>query len=157
MLFTKRAEYGVFVLLDLAHLGRGCTALTREVAERRCLPAKFVPQVVAALRAQGWIRATPGPGGGIGLCVDPETITVGDVVRAMESAAAVRECVGPPGPAGCPTASVCVLRPVWNRVQEAVEATLAGTTLADLVRAELALADETDGGGVGANLSGHRL
>lgn len=147
MLFTSRSEYAVFVLLDLAHLGRGVTALTREVAERRCLSPKFLSQIVSTLRAKGWIDTEPGPRGGISLRVDPRSVSVGDVVRATVDSHAVRDCVAPGGVAGCPTAPVCVLRPLWSRVQAAVDTVLAETTLADLLEAEEALAEKDPPGG----------
>ena len=47
----------------------------------------------------GLVATLRGRGGGVHLTRDPSTITVGDVMRAMEDDFAVVECLGPPGTA----------------------------------------------------------
>ena len=69
---------------------------------RRWLPTDFLPlaalvigigvQVVNDLARQGLLETTRGRGGGLRLLAEPETIRIGDVVRATETDFRLVEC-----------------------------------------------------------------
>jgi Rrf2 family transcriptional regulator, nitric oxide-sensitive transcriptional repressor len=78
----------------------------------------------------GLVTTLRGRGGGVQLTRDPSTITVGDVMRAMEDDFAVVECLGPAR--YCQVAGVCGARSVFARALGAYFTVLDGATLDDI-------------------------
>jgi Rrf2 family protein len=134
--FSKRGEYGVRLMVELArHHGSGPVSLA-EVAEHDSLPRPYLEQLVVSLRDAGLVASTRGARGGYELTRSPEEIRMGVVVRALEGPLAPMICASEDNVhAGmCDRAGFCTVNVLWVRVREAVAATLDSMTLADLVR-----------------------
>jgi Rrf2 family nitric oxide-sensitive transcriptional repressor len=87
-------------------------------------------KVVARMSEAGLVATVRGRGGGVQLARDPSTITVGDVMRAMEDDFAVVECLGPAR--YCQVAGVCGARSVFARALSAYFGVLDGATLEEI-------------------------
>jgi len=131
---TRRADYAVRTMMDVAGLGEGATALTREVASRQLLPAAFLAKIVRSLTQAGLLRAYRGSGGGITLSRPPEEITLLQVVEAVDGPISVKSCVL--WPEECYRAGGCAVHGVWCEVQRLLVQHLSGTTVASLVERE---------------------
>lgn len=105
-----------------------------EVARRRRIPRQSLEQVFAVLRRAGIVRSRRGAGGGYRFARPPHGVTVLDVVTALEGVPSPAPAAEPPaGSTDIDAADV-----VWAQAAQAVEAVLAGTTIADLVEREQA-------------------
>ncbi|MCP4307540.1 MAG: Rrf2 family transcriptional regulator [bacterium] len=71
-----------------------------QLAEIIGATAPFVSQVVHPLVQRGWLDSKPGPSGGYGLAVDPQTITILDVIELIEGPIDNGVCVLVGGPCG---------------------------------------------------------
>ena len=80
-MITSKVEYLIRILVDLAKSDRDKFALSREVAERQGIPPKYLPQLMSILSKKGWVNSARGAKGGVRLAVDPETVTVKDVIE----------------------------------------------------------------------------
>jgi Rrf2 family protein len=150
MMFSTKAEYGIRVL---AHLARaavsngddGVAAATpislAAIAEAEGLPLAYLEHLAARLRRAELVESRRGARGGYSLARPAESITMAEVVQALEGEIAPIECItegsdgvlvcardGEPGHDPCPT------KLLWTRVQGAIVRTLRDMTLADLVR-----------------------
>lgn len=77
------ADYALRTVLCLAKReGRSISA--RELAVRTGVPGSFQPKVLQALRRARIVRANRGLGGGFVLVRPPETLSVQDVIRAVD-------------------------------------------------------------------------
>ncbi len=132
MKLSTRGRYATRALLDLALHGGGTPVSLREVAKRQGISAKYLDQILSQLRHAGYIRASRGSRGGFQLTADPESLTLLDIVTAVEGQTAIVDCVL--DPARCERAPDCVTREVWQEATQAVERVLRGITLADLMR-----------------------
>ncbi|MBO8126031.1 MAG: Rrf2 family transcriptional regulator [Firmicutes bacterium] len=132
---TKKAEYAISILLELAQSKDKEFIPSREVGERQGVPANLIPQLVAILSKQGWIEAIRGPRGGIRLAVDPGTISLVSVIEAVEGPITVSRCLVQQGKS-CPNQTGCPLRNVWARAQQKVVEVLGDTSIQDLVVAQ---------------------
>ena len=93
MRLSRRSEYGLRALVDLIrHDGEGPIPLAT-LAERNRLPAKFLEQIMATLKHAGIVRTTLGAHGGYAISVDPETVSLGRVIRLLDGALAPLACV----------------------------------------------------------------
>ncbi len=64
-MITKKAEYAIIALVDLASLEDEKSTTTKKIVERQNIPANLIVQVLALLHKAGWTRSTRGAGGGI--------------------------------------------------------------------------------------------
>jgi Rrf2 family nitric oxide-sensitive transcriptional repressor len=100
------------------------------MAEAHRISRNHLDKVVNRLAAAGLVETARGRGGGVRLTRDPETITVGQVMRAMETDFAVVECLGPAR--YCRVAGVCGARNVFARALDAYFAVLDEANLDDI-------------------------
>ena len=131
-MITKKAEYAIIALADLAMLQPGQKTTTREIVERRKLPPNLVAQLLATIRRTGWIKSTRGAGGGVLLCTDPGQITLRDVIELIDGPVKITRCLLQSMP--CGNRSSCPLRDVWQKAQSEMLQVLENTTIQELAR-----------------------
>ena len=56
----------------------------KDIAQRQGISKKYLEQIVSALSRAGLVRSQRGTRGGYRLAKDPEEITSGDILRALE-------------------------------------------------------------------------
>ncbi|MFC4948791.1 RrF2 family transcriptional regulator [Pseudonocardia sp. GCM10023141] len=129
MRHTQHADFALRVLLYLrvAPERRGSIA---HIAEAHRVSHHHLNKVVRRMGAAGLVETVRGRGGGIQLVRDPSTITVGEIMRAMEDDFAVVECLGPAR--FCQVAGVCGARNVFSHALDAYFAVLDHATLEDV-------------------------
>lgn len=136
---TRRGDYVVRAAIALAEAwdGDGRYLKMREIAENMSLPLGYTPQLLAILAEAGLTEARAGPSGGHRLRRPPDTITVLEVVEAAEGPLSSRRCAIRGGP--CRWDDVCALHPTVVKAAEAIRATLAATTLAEVASVDRTL------------------
>jgi Rrf2 family protein len=137
MRLSKRGEYGLRAMIALAATdpdGEVATIQIREIAEREQMPAKFLEQILLALRNAGLLHSKMGVGGGYHLAKSPAEISLGQIVRVLDGPLAPVKCVSQMAyePCGCPDEETCGLRLVMSDVRNAIADVLDKTTLADV-------------------------
>lgn len=136
MKLSTRGRYGARFMLDLAmHYGQGLVLL-RELAKRQGLSAKYLDQLVGALRGAGLVKTKRGVSGGFQLAKLPDQIRLLEVVEAVEGPLHLVQCVA--HPKGCPRSEKCVTIEVWEEAARAMREVLSRITLADLVERQRA-------------------
>jgi Rrf2 family protein len=136
MKLSKRGEYGLRALQDLAlRYGEGPVKST-DLAERNNIPPKFLEQIMLMLKRAQVVRSRKGPQGGYYLARPPEEISLAEVVRQLDGPLAPISCVSEIAyePCGCPDMEACGLRRVMQEVRDTVAQIMERTTLADLIR-----------------------
>jgi Rrf2 family transcriptional regulator, cysteine metabolism repressor len=115
------------------HHGRGPASLA-EIAAEEDLPRAYLEQLVINLREAGLVTSTRGAHGGYELARPPESITMAEVLRALEGPVAPMLCASEdPAHVGCDRSARCTVNVLWVRVRDAVTGALDSMTLADLV------------------------
>ncbi len=129
---TKRGDYAVRAMLALTRgVGNGLIS-ARRISDAMDIPVRFLPQVLADLQRAGLIEAAPGRTGGYRLTRDPASVSLLDVIEAVEGDSRRQSCVLRGGPCGAD--GFCDVHGVFFRGQEALRGTFAGASLADLAR-----------------------
>lgn len=130
MRLTREADYAVRVMVDLAaHPGDGPVRRAL-IQARQDVPSAYLAKIVQTLARAGLVRTLPGSRGGVALAAAPETVTLLQVVEAVEGPIALNRCVVAPG--ACPRDRFCSVHPVWLRVQALVRRELGSVTIAAL-------------------------
>src|SRR3954447_24177516 len=95
MMFSTKAEYGVRIMAHLAsHDGNGPVSLSA-IAEAEGLPLAYLEHLVQRLRRAELVESRRGAHGGYTLARPAETITMAEVVEALEGDIAPIECISP--------------------------------------------------------------
>jgi Rrf2 family protein len=127
---TRRADYAVRAMLVLASDPERLSATT--IAARMAIPPRFLPHVMRDLVSAGLVAATPGRNGGYRPARDPTTVTVLEVIEAIEGDGRRRVCVLRNAP--CGRDGLCAIHGVFSAAQDALLDELARATIADVVR-----------------------
>lgn len=139
MRLSKRGEYGLRAMIALATPepnGESPVIQIREIAQREQIPAKFLEQILLALKNAGLLHSKMGVGGGYHLARAPKDISLGQIVRVLDGPLAPVKCVSQMAyePCGCPDEETCGLRLVMGDVRNAIADLLDGTSLADVAK-----------------------
>ena len=131
MLFPTVFRYGVRAVVQLAATHSDRAVSVRDIGEKQAISAKYLEQILRALKARGLVQAVCGKQGGYILSRPPDTITLKDLYESVIGVLAPAHCV--PRPDSCPLHDVC---PVWDtfiEVEDAIETVLGRTTVQDLL------------------------
>ena len=131
MKLSTRTRYGVRAILELAeNAGKGPLQL-RVIAGRQDISAKYLEQLMAVLKAAGFVRSVRGAKGGYILAKPPDKIRLNEVFHCLEGTVTTAECVE--DEKYCLRAAGCAARIIWTRVHRAIEEVLEAITLQDLI------------------------
>jgi Rrf2 family protein len=88
---SKRTEYGLRAVVQLARFWPQHFVQAKDLAAQEGLPNKFLEAILLALRRGGFLESKVGSGGGYRLSRAPREISVGDVVRRLEGRLTIKE------------------------------------------------------------------
>jgi Rrf2 family transcriptional regulator, iron-sulfur cluster assembly transcription factor len=125
---TRRADLATRALLDL--LAQGKRTKSAALAGRLGTTPGFLSQVMAPLVARGWVQSEPGPAGGYTPLLDPQRVSVLEIIEAVEGPTESGRCVMEDRP--CAGGGPCALHRPWSEARAQLLGELAGTTLASL-------------------------
>ncbi len=134
---SEGVEWALHSCLNLTWLPAGQAVPAAKLAAFYELPAAYLNKQLQALARAGIVQSTSGPKGGFRLARSPETITLLDIVVAIEGADEAFRCeeLLKQGPGADPTVDyrqACLLSRAMRRADLAWRRELAAQTLADL-------------------------
>ena len=129
---STKGQYGVRAMYEIARgYGRGPITI-KEISERQDVSVAYLEQILNTLRKAGIITSVKGPGGGYILARDPDSISIGAILRELEGPVAITSCLDPKE--GCMRVEGCVTHLLWKSLGENIEAFLDKMTLQDLLK-----------------------
>jgi len=125
MRISAKAEYACLAVLALAHQKPDDPPIRiREISESHGIPERYLVQILLQLKGAGLVASTRGASGGYRLARPASTISLGEVLTAIDGPeAASRESLKP---------AARVLATVWEDVRAAERAVLDSTSIAQL-------------------------
>lgn len=138
MKFTKKTDYALRTMQFLARQhyngdGSPVPVPVGVISEQSHLSMRFLQGIVSRLSKAKLLRTSPGVKGGITLARDPETITILDIIEAVEGRINLMGCLEHPD--HCGDSRQCSIMGVMQSAQSALVAALANTNLKLMVRA----------------------
>ncbi|MEV6809903.1 Rrf2 family transcriptional regulator [Streptomyces sp. NPDC051132] len=130
MRISARADYAVRAVLELAVRQGNGPVKAEEIAAAQDIPHKFLEGILGDLRRAGIVDSRRGGGGGYRLARPAPSVTVADVIRAVDGPIVSVRGERPTGLAYTGTARP--LLPLWIALRANVRRILEGVTLADL-------------------------
>lgn len=131
---SKLTDYAVVVL---TRLSEGCTTVggavqtSPAISQMTGVPEPTVAKVLKALGTSGLVLSQRGARGGYRLSRPLETITVADVIVAVDGPIALTACVDG-GTGGCDVCSTCAVKGRWDLVNDSIRQALGAISLADM-------------------------
>jgi Rrf2 family protein len=135
-MLSKKAKYGLKALTLLAkEYGHGPVLIT-DLAQKEGIPKKFLELILLNLKHHGILQSKKGKGGGYFLGRPPDSVTMGEVIRALDGPLAPLPCVSQTAYQRCEECTdelTCGIRMVMKEVRDQTAKILDGTSLADLL------------------------
>lgn len=128
MKLRLQTDYALRSMIFLAHVGRKAKA--EEIANTFDISKDHLVKVLQQLSRHGFVETHAGRNGGVTLSKAPDTITVREVIAAMEGRHGVLECVS--DPTVCPMEPGCGLRKLLMVAEDAFYEALGDITIAKL-------------------------
>jgi Rrf2 family protein len=127
MQITRTADYGVRVMTHLAMLPPGSRMTVADLAHESNASVAFTGKILQRLVGARLVVSHRGYEGGFELGRLPDTITLLDIVTALEGPLCLNQCL--PGGPGCERSTWCGAHDVWANAQAALAAALSAETL----------------------------
>ena len=127
-------DYAVRMTLYLAQ--QGGVAAAAEIGRAMAIPSKYVKTVAKPLCDAGLLRAVRGAGGGFGLNLPPEKITMHAIVNVMEGTTRINRCLEQDGYCSRGGVPDCPVHQFYARIQRYLDRVFAETTIASLLRGD---------------------
>jgi len=127
---SKKTDYALIALKDLASSDREMSCSAREIASRYDIPVELMAKVLQQLVRRGLLESHQGTRGGYQLSCPASQISVVDVIQAIDGPVLVTACSDEDET--CDQYSKCNVRdPLW-RLKDRIVQSLASFTLQEL-------------------------
>jgi Rrf2 family protein len=127
---SKKADYALIAMKHLAQKHRADATCAREIAEQYDIPLELMAKVLQSLVRSRLLVSTQGTRGGYMLGRSSGSISVADVIEAIDGPFTVTACTTEKH--DCEQYSKCSVRdPLWQ-IRERIAAALGTVTVADM-------------------------
>lgn len=134
MKMTKACEYGLQGVLYLAMHADMDVILLSEISEARAIPYSFLGKIFRLLVKANIVKSTRGVNGGFTLAREAKSISMKDVIEAVEGDISFSECSSKTQ--NCSRLSCCSMAQPWQESQHRALEVLANVNFHDLARKE---------------------
>jgi Rrf2 family iron-sulfur cluster assembly transcriptional regulator len=129
MRLSTRGRFAITAMIDLALRQTSTPVPLADLAQRHRISMSYLEQMFAKLRQQSLVDSTRGPGGGYTLARSAVTISVADIVGAIEDGANTQ---GDSNPRDSSTSAQAMTQDLWDALQTTVLAYLKTVSLQSL-------------------------
>jgi len=130
MRLTTRGRFAVTAMVDLAaREGTGPVTLA-QISARQKISLSYLEQLFSKLRRSALIKSVRGPGGGYRLARDLASVSVADIIRAVDEPIDATQCGGKEN---CRDEQKCITHDLWASLNQHIVDYLTAVTLQHLV------------------------
>lgn len=133
MKLSTKGRYGLRALIDLAQYSEKAPVSITSISARQDLSERYLEQLMSMLKKAGLIKSIRGAAGGYVLARSADSISVGDILRALEGSLEPVDCAGLDPDGCCKASDSCVTKYVWKRINESINRTVDEIMLSQLV------------------------
>jgi Rrf2 family iron-sulfur cluster assembly transcriptional regulator len=130
MRLTTKGRFAVTAMIDLAlRNGNGPVTLAT-ISERQHISLSYLEQLFGRLRRQMLVDSVRGPGGGYNIARPLESISVADIIRAVDESLDATSCGGHEN---CADEHRCMTHDLWSTLNKKMYEYLSSVSLRELV------------------------
>ena len=130
MRLTTKGRFAVTAMLDLALYEGERPVTLAAISERQEISLSYLEQLFSRLRKSGLVKSVRGPGGGYRIAADMKTISVSDIIRAVDEQIDATQCGGNEN---CQDDKRCMTHELWTALNYKILDYLENVNLAQLV------------------------
>ena len=132
MELNTRGRYAVTAMADLARYGGGGALALSTIAERQQISLSYLEQLFLKLRRAGLVESARGRSGGYRLGRAADSISVGEVMAAVEEDIRMTRCNGA-ADQPCIPGRRCLTHGLWDALGDQIAAFLHSVTLQQVI------------------------
>lgn len=134
---TRQADYALRAVTEIARLPEGERVATASIAAQQNIPLPFLAKIVSQLVVRGVLETVRGASGGVSLARPAETITMREIIEAIDGPISLNRCTREPS--ACGQVTTCPFCEIFVNAQRDLISRLDSTNIQDLVGRCLAL------------------
>lgn len=131
---SQKCLYGIRALFELAkYWDERVLVKLHDIADAQSIPRRFLENILNQLRQGDFVESRRGKEGGFRLARGPGEISIGDVIRFIDSSLFPVNCAGENPSYNCPLKGNCVFIALWQDALAALEAVYDAKSLQNLL------------------------
>jgi len=130
MQLTTKGRYAVTAMLDLASKESNRPVTLDMISQRQNISLSYLEQLFAKLRKASLVKSVRGPGGGYLLNINPEDITLTQIIEAVDENIDLRRCHGLKN---CLRGKKCLSHHLWCEVSDQIRGFLSTRNLQQVI------------------------
>ena len=130
IIFSRSCEYATQAVLFLARAPQGEAVLLRDISLALGIPHHFLNKVLQLLTHHGIVTSQKGTNGGFSLAKSAHTITLDEIIHAIDGEGFLAGCVL--GFPNCGDDDPCPVHAHWKRARGVISDMLTQKTVAEL-------------------------
>ena len=130
MQLTTKARYAVTAMLDLATNESTKPVTLDLISQRQNISLSYLEQLFAKLRKASLVKSVRGPGGGYLLNINPEDVTLTQIIEAVDENIDLRRCQGLKN---CLRGQKCLSHHLWCEVSDQIRNFLSTRNLQQVI------------------------
>lgn len=133
MKLSTKGQYGLKAMIALGVYAKEDYVPLKEIAANVEVSENYLEQLIALLRRAGYVKSRRGSQGGYKLAVDPEDISVGHILRALEGSLAPTSCSCEEASSKCSNHDKCITQGVWIKIRDGINDVVDSIMLKTLI------------------------
>ncbi|HSI23409.1 MAG TPA: Fe-S cluster assembly transcriptional regulator IscR [Methylophilaceae bacterium] len=133
MRLTTKGRFAVTAMLDLALNEVDRPVTLAGISERQEISLSYLEQLFSRLRRNGLVKSVRGPGGGYRIAKPLDSISVSDIITAVDEQIDATQCGGNEN---CQDEHRCMTHDLWASLNVKILEYLSGVSLAQLVASQ---------------------
>jgi FeS assembly SUF system regulator len=125
---TKLTDYGIVILTHMAMEEPGSLHTAQDLSSKSRVPVPTASKLLKSLARAGLVVSHRGRNGGYGLSRDADTISVAEIISAIEGPIGLTEC-GTGAGSACDMEPFCAAKGRWAPINQAIERALQDVPL----------------------------
>ena len=130
MNLTTKGRFAVTAMLDLAMRHSSDPVTLAEISRRQKISLSYLEQLFGKMRRRALVNSVRGPGGGYRLAKDMGSVSVADIIVAVDEPIDSTRCGGKED---CNDGEKCITHDLWEKLNDHIFDYLGAVTLKQLV------------------------
>lgn len=132
MKLSTKGTYGLRAMVDIAYNQQFGLVSLKDISKREDISIKYLEKLINTLKKEGFVLSIRGAKGGYKLANEPNKISIGSILRALEGNLYPVDCKAIIEDE-CLIEDDCVMKTVWNRINNAINTAVDTLYLSDLI------------------------
>ncbi len=122
------------MMVDLACMSNDQRTTVGEITQRQDVAEPFMAKIASQAAVAGLVVTHRGTGGGLALAQPADSITMLQIVEAIDGPLAFNRCTFEPSQ--CLRLNKCAVYPIWEKAQQQLKELLSNTLLSEIAQAQ---------------------